>query len=278
MDYNNNMELIKLYQESNENKYIEELYLNNRNLLLKVCNKFIGQETEDLMQECFFALMYAVKTYKENKENGSSFAYYLVRIATWHLFKYIKQNSTISIPLYMQDLIKQYISLKVEDQKTDEEICYLLEMTPEQLEEVKKALQCKGVKSLDIPIGEEEDTELYEVIEDKNCIGPEEIAIDSIYNEQLKSTLLQCLDSLKPVEKELIILRFYRGLSLQEIDPNRSRQRNSQKIEKALKKLRHDKRLQSYYENTNLLRGTSLASFKYTGTSSVEKIVLKMND
>ena len=270
-----NLELISLYKENSDSRYLEELYFGNIRLLEKVCSKFMYRsiEKDDLLQECYFALVYAVDRYVEENCNFSTFLY---NIAYWHLLRYIRNNRIISIPDYMIDLINKYVKLSENDRKTDYDICCLLEITLEQLEEIKKAARCASLKSLDQPINEEEDTFLVDTIADTSD-SFEDGVIDQIYQEQLKAALQNSIEKLSPVDRDLIIYRFFKGMSLQEIDPSKTVERNRQKVNKALRRLRRDEKLRSFYDNQNAYVGTSLTHFMNTRTSSVERLVIRLN-
>lgn len=272
MDYEeNNKRLLNLYRESNDKKYIKDLYCDNINLFYRICNKFKGEEIEDLIQECYFALIKAVNTYKE--ESGA-FGLYLAKMVTWHLFKYTRNNTTVRLPEYIQDLIKKYVELKAEKARTDKEICLLLEITSEDLADIKQAIIMKSVSSLDKTIDEEEELTLYDLIQDTGE-SLEDQALDSVFNHELRKAINEALENLSPVERDFVVYRFYKDMAYKEIDPEHSEHNTSQKIERALRKLRRDKTLQNFYEEENVLIGTGLTYFRQHRQSSVERAVFR---
>jgi RNA polymerase primary sigma factor len=137
------------------------------------------------------------------------------------------------------------------------------EPTPEELgkklglpiEKVRKILQIvKEPLSLETPIGEEEDSHLGNLIEDKNAILP----IDAMIQSNLRETTTRVLASLTPREERIVRMRFGLGMNsdhtLEEVGQEFSvtRERIRQIEAKALRKLRHPSRsreLRSFLDN-----------------------------
>ena len=127
------------------------------------------------------------------------------------------------------------------------------EPTPEELgkklgmpiEKVRKVLQIvKEPLSLETPIGDEEDSHLGDLIEDKNAIPP----IDAMIQSNLRETTTHVLASLTPREERIVRMRFGLGMNgdhtLEEIGQQFSvtRERIRQIEAKALRKLKHPSR------------------------------------
>jgi RNA polymerase primary sigma factor len=134
---------------------------------------------------------------------------------------------------------------------TPEEIGAEMGMSPDRVREIQKISQ--EPVSLETPIGEEEDSQLGDFIEDSTAVAPPEAASDSMLREQLD----QVLDSLADRERKVIKFRF--GLedghprTLEEVgrEFGVTRERIRQIESKTLAKLRHPSRsgrLKDYME------------------------------
>jgi RNA polymerase primary sigma factor len=137
------------------------------------------------------------------------------------------------------------------------------EPTPEEIgkkvgmpiERVRKVLQIvKEPLSLETPIGDEEDTHLGDLIEDKNALAP----IDAMIQSNLRETTTRILASLTPREERIVRMRFGLGMNsdhtLEEVGQQFSvtRERIRQIEAKALRKLKHPSRsrvLRSFLDN-----------------------------
>ena len=123
------------------------------------------------------------------------------------------------------------------------------------LEKVRKTLKiAREPLSLETPIGEEDDTHLGDLIEDKNAIQP----IDAAIQSNLKETTTRVLASLTPREERILRMRFGIGMNsdhtLEEVGQQLSvtRERIRQIEAKSLRKLKHPSRsrvLRSFIDN-----------------------------
>ena len=135
---------------------------------------------------------------------------------------------------------------------TPEELAEKLGMP---LEKVRKVLKiAKEPLSLETPIGDEEDSHLGDMIEDKNAVLP----IDAAIQSNLREMMACVLASLTPREERILRLRFGIGIStehtLEEVSQTFSvtRERIRQIEAKALRKLKHPSRsrkLRSFLDN-----------------------------
>ena len=270
MDYEaENKKLLALYQETNDNYYLEQLYFNNRGLLYKVCCKY-NYDIDDLMQECYFALLKAVNTYQEDK---GAFNMYLAKAAHFHLFKYLLDIAPVYIPGYMYTLIKKYLSLKAENKNTDDSIKYLLDLNDDQLEDIKKALSTRNIISLDDPLDDEGETTRADLVKDSS-VNLEETALDKIYVEELAAAIDEELENLTEIEKSYLQLRFFESKTYKEIEPEKSEQNTKAKIDRTLRKLKRSKKLQNFYDEVNFYAGSTLTAYKRNNQSIIERIVL----
>ena len=123
------------------------------------------------------------------------------------------------------------------------------------LEKVQRILKItKKPISIETPIGEEEDSRLGDLIEDKEVISPQEAAINSNMRKQIQ----EVLSTLNKREEKILRMRFGIGEkqdhTLEEVgqDFDLSRERIRQIEDKALSKLKHSGRadkLRTFIEN-----------------------------
>ena len=180
---------------------------------------------------------------------GYKFATY----ATWWIRQAVTrslsdQSRTIRVPIHMTESInkiartsRQLLS-EVGREPTPEELAKKLHMP---LEKVRKTLKiAKEPLSLETPIGEEGDSQLGDLIEDKNAILP----IDAAIQSNLRDTTTRVLVSLTPREERIVRMRFGIGMNndhtLEEVGKRftLTRERIRQIEARALRKLKHPSR------------------------------------
>ena len=125
---------------------------------------------------------------------------------------------------------------------TSEEIAVIMELPPERVREILKISQ--EPVSLEMPIGEEEDSNLGDFIEDHKVLAPADAASRQMLKEQMEDVL----ETLSERERRVLEMRFGledgRGRTLEEVgrEFGVTRERIRQIEAKALRKLRHPSR------------------------------------
>lgn len=266
---------------------MQQLWQQNQGFIFKIAIQYQNMsELDDLIQESYFGLCKAVDHY--NPDMDASFIHYASFWIRQQLIRYIKKNKTVRIPEHTHGKIREYKKAVQQWQQryhrepTEAEISDYIGIDGKTLEEIKRSALMGKIGSLDVPVGEESDGTLYDLI--PSGMDDKEEVLNKVANEELAEVLWGMVEELPGQQSEVLKMRFKDNMKLREIGAVYGFSIDwARQIEnKGLRTLRNPKRsriLREFLDDERIynsaLHGNGVSSFSNTWTSSTERIALK---
>ena len=279
--------VIRIKAGTDVTENMQQLWQQNRGFIFKIAIQYQSlSELDDLIQESYFGLCKAVDHY--NPDMDASFIHYASFWIRQQLMRYIKKNETVRIPEHTHGKIREYKKAVQQWQQryhrepTEAEISDYIGIDGKALEEIKRSALMGKIGSLDVPVGEESDGTLYDLI--PSGMDDKEDVLNKVANEELAEVLWGMVEELPGQQSEVLKMRFKENMKLREIGAvcGFSTDRARQIENKGLRTLRNPKRsriLREFLDDERIynsaLHGNGVSSFSNTWTSSTERIALK---
>lgn len=264
------------------NDELIELWDEHRPFIYKIALQYSGYaEMDDLMQEGYLGLYSAAIRFDENA--GVSFLTYAAFWIRQRMRRYIENCcSTVRISSGMAARVQKYRKIQSDYQKqfgckpSADEIRALMGISRSEYDTMQQAVRMGTTASLSAPAGEDDSTTIGDYIGND---GIEDAIIDRINREDIKRDVHAAVDKLPDREREVITLRYFEGLTMEQVGELESRSMESvrQCQAKALRHLRspsYRRPLECYMLSDKQLSAamhSTVSGFNRTWTSATEK-------
>lgn len=193
----------------------DDLVLHNIKLVVFVAKRYQGYRMEmaDLVQEGLIGCMTAADKY--DPERGFKFSTCAVPWINQQIYRFVMQGrKAIRLPAHVVEgisrinkIVEQYGQDHAGAEPTDEQIAELSggKLTVDNVTLYKRAAQ--PLTSLNMVVGDEEDTELVDLVEDEGSVGPDQY----VHQNELHAILMRYLDELPEIQKNILMMRFALG-------------------------------------------------------------------
>ena len=264
------------------NEELIELWDEHRPFIYKIALQYSGYaEMDDLMQEGYLGLYSAAIHF--DKEAGTTFLTYAAFWIRQQMRRYIANCCrTVRISSGMAARVPKYRKLQSDYQKqfghkpSADEIRELMGISRSEYDTMQQAIRMGTIASLSAPTSEDDATTIGDTIGNE---GIEDAIIDRIDQENMKRDVHAAVDKLPDRERDVITLRYFEGLTMEQVGELESRSMESvrQCQAKALRHLRspsYRRPLECYALSDRQLSAamhSTVSGFNRTWTSATEK-------
>ena len=267
-----NAEITAEIQRGND-RAKELLLTENEGFIKWAARKFAGlADIEDLQQDARLAMLEAAQTYDPAKGSFASWAYIYIRV------RILRSNGPVySIPERLNSLLYSYrrylpqYEMRTGREPTDAEICDDLDITPAELDEIRRADLAANAASLQAPT--ETGDELGDTIPAQVNMADE---VEQAADEEIRAfTIWRIVDELPPAQAETIRQKYREGKTITAISETNPHARQDES--KGLRALRKDRHIKIYMDElyNTALQHTGVEQFKRTWTSATEWAAFK---
>lgn len=269
----------------NVKQNMEQIYYNVKGLIYSIAKQYSDScDIEDLTQEGYFGLKYAVDNY--NPDRGATFVTYAYRPINTAIYRYYVHNvSSVALPIHLSEKYRKIVRAvnilldKLEREPTNEEIARESGFSVSEVENIRHHYKKRNYSSLNAYANEEEDIQYISNIKAPDNIEDE--VLDRVEQEELKVILWECVDELPGQHSEVLHKHYQENMQYKDIAKmyGISYQRVIQLREQAIRKLRCGKsyrRLKPFIEDIRscAVQGTGVGTYNRSWTSATERVVL----